>query len=162
MELAEYSDEELLERARESAKREQWARGRELLSEFIRRCTARQENVPAAAMASYALMLAQTDELRLGLELCRKAAAADPRNPHVFWCLAQIHLVGRSRKDAIEAVERGLRASPDNFVLLRMRRRLGVRQPPPLPFLDRRHALNVRLGRIMHKLKGSPAVLTPV
>ena len=162
MEFAEYSDEELLDRARESAKREQWKRGRELLSEYVRRCTARHENVPASAMASYALALAQTNESRLGLDLCRKAAAADPRNPHVFWCLAQIHLVGRSRKDAIEAVERGLRASPDNFVLLRMRRRLGVRQPPPLPFLDRRHALNVRLGRIIHRLKGSAAVLIPV
>jgi predicted Zn-dependent protease len=162
MELAEYSDEELLEQARESAKREQWMRGRELLSEYVRRCTARQENVPAPAMASYALALAQTNELRLALDLCRKSAAADPRNPHVFWCLAQIHLVARSRKDAIEAVERGLRAAPDNFVLLRMRRRLGVRQPPPLPFLDRRHALNVRLGRIIHRLKGSAAVLIPV
>jgi hypothetical protein len=42
-----------------------------------------------------------------------------------------------------------------------MRRRLGVRQPPPLPFLDRRHALNVRLGRIIHKLKGSSAAVLP-
>src|SRR5512135_1757825 len=162
MDLAEYSDEELLERAREAAKREQWTRGRELLSEYVSRCTARQENVPAPAMASYGLALAQTNEVRMGLELCRKAAAADPRNPHIFWCLAQIHLAGKSRKDAIEAVERGLRASPDNFVLLRMRRRLGVRQPLPLPFLDRRHALNVRLGRIIHKLKGSAAAMIPV
>jgi len=62
--------------------------------------------------------------------------------------------------DGESSVERGLRAVPDNFLLLRMRKRLGVRQPPPLPFLDRRHALNVRLGRIMHKLKGSaPSLL---
>ncbi len=162
MEFEEYSDEELLERAREAAKREQWTRGRELLGEYVRRCTARHENVPASAMASYALALTQTGDRRLGVELCRKAVAADPRNAHIFWCLAQIHLLAGSRKEAIEAVERGLRASPDNFVLLRMRRRLGVRQPTPLPFLDRRHALNVRLGRIIHKLKGSAAVLTPV
>jgi len=61
-----------------------------------------------------------------------------------------------------EAVKREqwLRAAPDNFLLLRMRKRLGVRQAPPLPFLDRRHALNVRLGRIMHKIKGtSPSML---
>jgi tetratricopeptide (TPR) repeat protein len=162
MELEEYSDEELLERAREAAKRDQWTRGRELLGEYVRRCTARHENVPASAMASYALALTQTGDRRLGIDLCRKAVAADPRNAHIFWCLAQIHLLSGARKEAIEAVERGLRAAPDNFVLLRMRRRLGVRQPPPLPFLDRRHALNVRLGRIIHKLKGSAAVLIPV
>ncbi|MGE5412575.1 MAG: tetratricopeptide repeat protein [Syntrophomonadaceae bacterium] len=162
MELEEYSDEELLERAREAAKREQWTRGRELLGEYVRRCGARHENVPASAMASYALALTQTGDRRLGIDLCRKAVAADPRNAHIFWCLAQIHLLAGSRKEAIEAVERGLRAAPDNFVLLRMRRRLGVRQPTPLPFLDRRHGLNVRLGRIIHKLKGSAAVLIPI
>ena len=162
MDLREYTDEELLEAGREAAQREQWAQARELLGEYVRRFSARHENVPTSAMASYALALAQTKDGRLGLELCRKAQYADPRNPHIFWCLAQIHLLARSRKEAIEAVEKGLRASPDNFVLLRMRRRLGVRQPPPLPFLGRQHSLNVRLGRIIHKLKGSPAILTPV
>ncbi len=162
MDFQEYADEELLENGREASKREQWPQARELLSEYVRRHTARHENVPASAMASYALSLAQTKEGRLALDLCRKASYADPRNPHIYWCLAQIHLLSRSRKEAIEAVEKGLRFSPDNFVLLRMRRRLGVRQPPPLPFLDRRHALNVRLGRLIHKLKGSAAVLIPV
>jgi tetratricopeptide (TPR) repeat protein len=162
MDFQEYSDEELLEQGRESTKREQWPQAREFLSEYVRRFSARRENVPASAMASYALSLAQTKEGRLAFDLCRKAQYADPRNPHIYWCLAQIHLLARSRKDAIEAVEKGLRASPDNFVLLRMRRRLGVRQPPPLPFLGRQHALNVRLGRIIHKLKGAPMVMTPV
>lgn len=162
MDFQEYADEELLEAGREASKREQWSQAREFLGEYVRRATSRRENVPATAMASYALALANTKDMRLAMELCKKAVYADPRNAHIFWCLAQIHLIGKSRKDAIEAVERGLRASPDNFVLLRMRRRLGVRQPPPLPFLDRRHALNVRLGRIIHRLKGSAAVLLPI
>ncbi|HTR04655.1 MAG TPA: hypothetical protein VMN82_15825 [Thermoanaerobaculia bacterium] len=159
MELQEYSDEELLDAGREAVKREQWPRAKEFLSAYVDRHSARRENVPASAMATYALCLAHLKEQKKGLDLCKKAQYADPRNPHIFWCLAQIHLLARSRKDAIEAVEKGLRAAPDNFVLLRVRRRLGVRQPPPLPFLDRRHALNVRLGRIIHKLKGSAAVL---
>ncbi|HTY40534.1 MAG TPA: hypothetical protein VMH79_01540 [Thermoanaerobaculia bacterium] len=159
MDLQEYSDEELLEAGREAVKREQWPRARDFLSAYVDRHAARHENVPASAMATYALCVAHLKEQKKGLELCKKAQYADPRNPHIFWCLAQIHLLARARKEAIEAVEKGLRAAPDNFVLLRMRRRLGVRQPPPLPFLDRRHALNVRLGRIIHKLKGSAAVL---
>ncbi len=46
-------------------------------------------------------------------------------------------------------------------MLLRMRKKLGVRQPPPLPFLDRKHGLNVKLGRLMHRFKGHPAVMLP-
>ena len=157
MELEEYSDEELLEAGREAVKREQWSRGANFMSAYVDRWVARGQRPPAAAAASYALCLGHTYELKTGLELAKRAQISDPRNPHVYWCLAQLHLLAASRKDAIEAVERGLRAAPDNFVLLRMRKRLGVRQPTPLPFLARNHALNVRLGRLMHKLRGSNA-----
>ncbi len=161
MDLAGYSDGELLEAGREAVKREQWPRAKEFLSAYAERHAARGEGTPASGLASYALCLAHAKEFKRSLELARKAQHADPRNAHIYWCMAQIHLLARSRKDAIDTVERGLRAAPDNFLLLRMRKRLGVRQPPPLPFLDRRHALNVRLGRIMHKLKGSAPSLLP-
>ena len=134
MDLAEYSDEELLESGREAVKREQWPRAKEFLSTYVDRHTARGEATPASGLASYALCLAHGRDLKRGLEFARQAQ---------------------------HAVERGLRAAPDNFLLLRMRKRLGVRQPPPLPFLDRRHALNVRLGRIMHKIKGTTPSLLP-
>ena len=160
MEFDAYSDEELLEAGREAVKREQWPRGLQILGSYVQRFTSRGETVPAAALASYSLCLGHNKELRRGLELCKRAQNADPRNPHIYWCLAQLALLGGSRKDAIEAVDRGLRAVPDNFVLLRLRKRLGVRQPTPIPFLDRKHRLNVRLGRLMHRMKGSPAVLS--
>jgi len=159
MEFDEYSDEELLEAGRESVKREQWPRATQLLAIYAARFTARGEAVPASGLASYALCLGHNREVRRGLELCKRAQHADPRNPHIYWCLAQLHLLGQSRKDAIESVDRGLRAVPDNFVLLRLRRRLGVRQPPPIPFLNRNHRLNVRLGRFMHRIKGSSAAV---
>jgi tetratricopeptide (TPR) repeat protein len=162
MDLQEYSDEELLEAGREAVKREQWPRAKEFLAAYVARYAARGENVPASGLASYALCLAHLKEQRRALELCKQAQHADPRNAHIYWCLAQIHLIARGRKEAIETVERGLRAVPDNFLLLRMRKRLGVRQPPPLPFLDRRHALNVGLGRIIHRLKGSTAAMVPI
>ena len=162
MDLQEYSEEELLEAGREAVKREQWPRAKEFLDEYVHRFTARHENVPASGLASYALCISHLKEQRRGLQLCKQAQHADPRNPHIYWCLAQIHLLSTSRKDALEVVERGLRAAPDSFLLLRLRRKLGMRQPPPLPFLDRRHALNIRLGRIIHRLKGSPAVLLPI
>ncbi len=157
MDLDEYSDEELLEAGRDATKREHWPRALMILSAYVARFTGRAETVPASGLASYALCLGHNKELRRGMELAKKAQHADPRNPHIYWCLSQLHLLGGSRKDAIDAVERGLRAVPDNYVLLRMRKRLGVRQATPLPFLDRKHGLNVRLGRFMHRIKG-PAV----
>jgi tetratricopeptide (TPR) repeat protein len=159
MEIEEYSDEELLERGREAVKLEQWPRATGLLEAYVGRFTARGDTVPASGLASYALCLGHGRQLRRGLDLCRKAQNADPRNPQVYWCLAQLHLLAKARKEAIETVERGLRASPENFLLLRMRKRLGVRQPPPIPFLDRRNALNVSLGRLIYKLKGNAAAL---
>ena len=125
MELQEYSDEELLEAGREAVKREQWPRAKEFLSTYVERHTARGESVPASGLASYALCLAHLKEARKGLELCKQAQHSDPRNAHIYWCLSQIHLLARSRKEAIDTVERGLRAAPDNFLLLRMRKRLG-------------------------------------
>lgn len=161
MELEEYSEEELLEAGREAVKREQWPRATKFLSAYVARFTGRGDTVPASGLASYALCLGHSKELRRGLELCKKAQHADPRNPHIYWCLAQLHLLGRSRKDAIDAVERGLRAVPDNYLLQRLRKRLGLRQAPPIPFLDRKHGLNRRLGRFMHRMKGTPGSVLP-
>lgn len=161
MDLEEYSEEELLEAGRDAIKRDQWSRALTFLSAYFNRYNARGETVPASGLATYALCLGHSRELSRGLELCKRAQNADPRNAHIYWCLAQLHLLDGSRKDAIEAVDRGLRAVPDNFMLLRMRKKLGVRQPPPLPFLDRKHGLNVNLGRLMHRIKGHPAVMLP-
>ena len=91
-----------------------------LFGSYVARFAARGETVPASGLASYALCLGHNRELRRGLDLCKRAQLADPRNPHIYWCLSQLHLLGGSRKDAIEAVERGLRAVPDNFLLLRL------------------------------------------
>ncbi len=158
MDLAEYSDAELLESGRELVKIEQWARAKAFLAEHFDRHLARGDNLPASALASFALALGHNGELHRGLELCKRAQIADSRDSYISWCLAKLQLLNRNRKEAIETVERGLRVSPGNFILLRMRKTLGVRQPPPLPFLDRNHGLNVRLGRLMHRFKGTAAV----
>jgi hypothetical protein len=157
MEISEYSDEGLLDSGREAMKREQWSRAADFFSEFVRRVNSRGGSVPASALASYALCLGHGGDLRQALEFCGRALRADSRNPHVYWCQAQLHMLAGARRHAVETIERGLRASSDNFLLLRLRRRLGVRQPTPIPFLDRKHALNVRLGRWMHRLRGNAA-----
>jgi hypothetical protein len=96
MELEEYSEEELLEAGREAVKREQWPRAKTFLSAYVARFTSRGDTVPASGLASYSLCLGHSRELRRGLELCKKAQHADPRNPHIYWCLAQLHLLANA------------------------------------------------------------------
>jgi hypothetical protein len=157
MELEEYSDEELLEAGREAVKREQWSKAASIMSAYVDRWVMRGQRPPAGALATFALCLGHTHELRRGLDLAKRAQSGDPRNPNVYWCLAQLHILNGSRREAIETAERGLRFAADNFALVRLRKRLGVRQPTPLPFLSRGHRLNVSLGRLMHRLRGHAA-----
>jgi len=159
MELGEYSDEDLLEAGGESVKMEQWGRAKTFLTEYFDRRIARGDMISPTALASLGLSLGHSQELRRGLELCKRAQISEPRNPYVYWAMAKVQLLGRTRKEAIDTVERGLRAAPDNFILLRLRKQLGVRQPPPLPFLHRNNGLNIKLGRLMHRLKGTAAAV---
>src|SRR5262249_24178218 len=135
MDYTEYSEGELLEAGREGLKLEHWDRAKGFLTEYFNRHLARGQSMPAPGLPSCALSLGHTRELKRALELCKRARISDPRNPYVFWCMANLQLLARQRKDAIETVERGLRAAPQNFILVRLRRKLGVRQAPPLPFL---------------------------
>ena len=163
MDLAEYSDEELLEAGREAVKREQWPRAEAVsVGAYVDRYTAaRRGDAGLGPGELRALPRPTHGSPKRGLELASKAQHADPRN-------AAHLLVHRADPPArpSRARTRSTRSSGacaplrTTSVLLRMRKRLGVRQAPPLPFLDRRHALNVRLGRIMHKIKGtSPSML---
>jgi len=43
---------------------------------------------------------------------------------------------------------------PRHTALLALRRSLGVRRRPPVPFLDRGNPVNVRIGRVLNRLKG--------
>ncbi len=153
VELDRFDDEELLKRGRDALKLQRYAQAREFLSEYCDRQTKRELSVPTGILASYALALGHTHGLKEGLELCLKAVASDKRNPHIYWSLAQLYMLSGSRKKAVEALEVGLRVSPDHRGLLKLRDDLGVRRPPPIRFLSRDSLVNVKLGKALHKLK---------
>ena len=156
MSVQERDEEELLRLGREALKREQFVQAREFLAEYCERLSKRGTPLPPGVLASYALALGNTRGLKEAVELCLRALELDRRNPHVYWSLAQLYMLGDSKKRAIEAIADGLRFSPDHRGLLALRDGLGVRRPPPVPFLPRNSGLNVRLGKAIHKLKGSP------
>jgi len=86
-----------------------------------------------------------------GLNLCRHNAAKEKIKAEVFHNLALAELRFRHRKRAWTAVRFGLRLNPAHTGLLELRRGMGVRRTPCLPFLSRDHLLNKWLGKATYR-----------
>lgn len=149
-------DEELVRRGREALKQRRFAAARELLSEYCRRLGTKGHPISPIVLANYALSLGHTQRLKEGIEVAMRAVSQARRNPEVALCLARLYVLARQRRRAVEELERALRISPRNRDLVRLRMELGVRRSPPIPFLSRASAVNVRIGRVLARLKGRP------
>ena len=88
-----------------------------------------------------------------GIKLCRKAALEEIRDGDVFLNLARAEFLLKSRRRTVLALERGLEIDSHHEGLWLMRNRLGIRKRKLLPFLQRAHPLNIRLGCLVRKNK---------
>lgn len=138
-----------------AAREENFERGLIFLADAYRRFSARGESaVPASALSYYGLCLAlNKGRVKEAAEFCQLAIQREFYTPEHYLNLAKVWAAGRSRKKAIDALDRGLVASPGNQSLLRYRAALGVRRSPVLPFLGRDNPLNVTLGRVRHTMR---------
>jgi hypothetical protein len=148
-------DEDLARRGRELVRHAHYALGNELLAEYCSRQVAGDRPIGASVMAAYGLSIGMTGSLQEGLETCQRALSVDRRNPEIWAAIARLSFHGGMRKKAVEALHRGLALAPHSRELLELRETLGVRRRPLLPFLAREHAVNVRLGRFLHRLFGA-------
>jgi len=89
-----------------------------------------------------------------GLNLCRAAGRAERYNGDVHECLAKAELHLRHRKQACEAIVRGLRADKAHQGLRQLRRQMGIRRSPALGFLSRDNPLNRLIGRFTYSRGG--------
>ena len=60
---------------------------------------------------------------------------------------------GGDVKKAIEILDQGSKSHPDDESLFAVRRELGIRSRPPVPFLERSNPINVSLGQARHARK---------
>ena len=153
---AEYSEEELVRIGREALRSQRFERAREVLAEYVERLQNESQPVPAGPLANYALALGHTTGTKEGIAVCKAALKANRRLPEVYYCLAQLYLLTRSRKYAWEALRQGLVFGPEHTGLVALKAQMGVRRKGPLPFLNRDNALNVRLGKALRRGKGGP------
>jgi tetratricopeptide (TPR) repeat protein len=83
-----------------------------------------------------------------GVSLCRSALRDAADQPEVYHNLARILLAHGRKAEAIKYIRRGLMVDPRNAGLVLEWRKLGIRRPPVLSFLSRRHLVNRLLGRL--------------
>ena len=117
-------------------------------------------------LSYYGLSLARGQQLtHAALEACLLAVRHEPESPVLLLNLGRVYLESGQKSRALDSFERGLRLSPGHRALQRQHARAERRARPCLPFLDRRHPMNRRLGRLRECLRaawsGSSSALEP-
>jgi hypothetical protein len=146
-------DDELMRQGRTALKGGRYKLAHELLGELCDRQLREEVPISGAVLADYALSVAYLGDLKEGAEVCHRALALDRRNADAYAALARIHALGRSRRKAVEALDRGLAVSPRHAGLQALRKELGVRRIPFIPFLPRDNRWNVMFGRLIERLR---------
>jgi tetratricopeptide (TPR) repeat protein len=110
----------------------------------------------ATGLSYFGLCLALVQKkYKPAIDLCKRAIELQFYNVDHYANLGRVYVAAGNRKKAIEIVEQGLKPHPDDETLLQVRKELGVRAKPPVPFLDRAHPINVTLGQARHAKKTS-------
>jgi tetratricopeptide (TPR) repeat protein len=108
----------------------------------------------ATGLSFFGLCLALVQKkYKPAIELCKRAIELQFYNGDHYANLSRVYTAAGNRKKALETAESGLRLLPDHEALRDVRRSLGVRSRPPVPFLDRSNPINVSLGQARHAKK---------
>jgi hypothetical protein len=148
------TDEQLLRQGRDALARESYQEACDALGEYCGRSMRMDKPIPPSALAFYGLAVGHAENVRDGLKICFQALSSDRRNSNAYLCLARLYVLADSKKNAVDVLGQGIRVCENRRELIALRRALGVRQVRAIPFLPRDNAVNVRLGRVLRKLKG--------
>ncbi|MEM6456303.1 MAG: hypothetical protein AAF772_14505, partial [Acidobacteriota bacterium] len=110
-------------------------------------------SLPSLFYAYYGYGIAKYQrQKRTGIRLCQKALEMEFYQPENYYFLARVYLMTHDRRMAVQILDRGLQVDGNNAPLLALRKEIGTRRPPVIPFLHRDNPLNVLLGRIRHRI----------
>lgn len=73
--------------------------------------------------------------------------------PVFYLNLGRAYLKDENKNAAIKAFHEGLKNDPDNHDLLWEIRKMGLREKPPFPFLERSNPINKYIGLLLYKVK---------
>ena len=133
-----------------AAKAEEYLQALNLLTEAYSGPTV--DPKAAEGLSYYGLCLALVQKkFKPAIEFCRKAIEMQFYDGAHYENLARVYLAAGMRKKAVETTDEGLKILPEHEGLLALRKELGVRARPALPFLSRENPLNQALGRARQK-----------
>jgi tetratricopeptide (TPR) repeat protein len=104
-------------------------------------------------LSYYGLCLARVEKkTKQGAELCQKAIALESYEGKHWANLVRLWIGGNSRRKAVEALEKGLKATRNDKALLRVREEIGYRKAPYFRFLSRSNPLNKAYSKSIGKV----------
>jgi tetratricopeptide (TPR) repeat protein len=139
-----------VEQAIQAARSEDFLRALTLFADVYGNDEAAPIRTPkdAGGLSWFGLALAlMQKKIKLAIDLCRRAIDLEFYNGDHYGNLARVYIAAGNRKKALETLEQGLKLIPEHEYLLQVRRGMGVRSRPAVPFLDRAHPINVSLGQ---------------
>lgn len=108
----------------------------------------------AAALSYFGLCLALVQKkFKPAIDLCKRALDLEFYNGDHYANMARVYLAAGNRKKAYDTIEAGLKLHPEHGGLGQVRKEMGVRGEPVVPFLDRDNPINVSLGQSRHAKK---------
>lgn len=112
-------------------------------------------DVPAKLLSYYGLALALGENrVREGVTYCTRAIKKEFYHSDYYVNLARVHLKAGERSRAVTVLEKGLALDPNDSDIHGELRKLGVRRPPVLAFLDRGNRVNKYLGLFLAFIQG--------
>ncbi len=110
----------------------------------------------ASGLSYFGLCLALVEKrIKPAIDLCKRAIELQFYNVDHYANLARVYTAAGNRKKALEILDQGSKSHPDDETLLAVRRELGIRSRPPVPFLERSNPINISLGQARHAKKVS-------
>jgi len=108
----------------------------------------------ASGLSYFGLCLALVEKrIKPAIDLCKRAIELQFYNVDHYANLARVYTAAGNRKKALEILDQGSKSHPDDESLLAVRRELGIRSRPPVPFLERSNPINISLGQARHAKK---------
>jgi predicted Zn-dependent protease len=86
------------------------------------------------------------------IDMCDDAVRMKRSQPELYLNLAEVYRLAGKKEDAIETLTTGSKLTKRDPRVLEALRKMGMRKPPVLAFLDRKNFLNVQLGRLRTKV----------
>ncbi|HEY0592104.1 MAG TPA: hypothetical protein VGE86_11625 [Thermoanaerobaculia bacterium] len=146
--MSDLDSTEAMRRGIQAVREEEYLLGLSLLSDAY---SSRRDVPPPDGLSYYAVCVALVQKkIKPAVDLCKKAIELQFYHAEHYANLARVYIAGDNRKKALLAIAEGLKISPEDENLLKLRAELGRRRKPAIPFLPRDNALNVMIGRARH------------